>query len=76
MILTPQNSQGYLGFIPSYATNSLRNSLHPPPLGTQDTNHSLTRTVITATHINIAKKSDTQMGRAGERVRSIGPSTF
>lgn len=75
MVLTLQNSQDYLGFIPFYATNSLRNPLHPPPLGIQDTNHSLTHTVIMAMQINIAKKSDTQMGRVSERVRNTSPST-
>lgn len=67
-----QNSQEYLRFIPSYATNSLWDPLPPVPLGRQDTNHSLTHTVIMGTQPILTKKSDSQIGSAIGRVRSTG----
>lgn len=76
MVLMPQNRQEYIRFIPSSATNSLRDPLPPLPLGRQDTNHSLAHTVIVGTQPILTKKSDSQIGSAIGRVRSTGLSLF
>lgn len=76
MVFMPKNSQEYIRFIPSSATNSLWDPLPHLPLGRQGTNHSLAHTVIVGTQPILTKKSDSQIGSATGRIRSTSLTLF